>query len=65
MVYFRCLIEILFENLKLMFFPEYDKLVEKTNLEKVESHIGYVAGKEYNSPVGFFKKSILDYLERI
>ena len=46
-------------------FPEYDKLVEKTNLEKVESHIGYVAGKEYNSPVGFFKKSILDYLERI
>lgn len=46
-------------------FPHYDKLVEKTNLEKVESHIGYVAGKEYNSPVGFFKKSILDYLERI
>ena len=45
-------------------FPEYDKLVEKTNLEKVEQHIGYVAGKKYNSVLGFFKKSILDYLER-
>ena len=46
-------------------FPEYDKLVEKTNLEKVEQHIGYVAGKKYNSALGFFKMSILDYLERI
>lgn len=45
-------------------FPEYDKLVEKTNLEKVEQHIGYVAGKEYDFALGFFKMSILDYLKR-
>ena len=45
-------------------FPEYDKLVEKTNLDKVEEHIGYVAGKEYDSTVGFFKKSIIEYLPR-
>ena len=46
-------------------FPEYDKLVEKTNLEKVEQHIGYVADKEYDFALGFFKKSILDYLKRV
>lgn len=46
-------------------FPYYDKLVDKTNLEKVEEHIGYVAGKEYDFALGFFKKSILDYLKRV
>ena len=46
-------------------FPYYDKLVDKTNLEKVGTHIGYVADKEYDFALGFFKKSILDYLKRV
>ena len=46
-------------------FPYYNKLLDKTNIEQVESHIGYVSSRTNGSALGFFKTSIRNYLKRL